>query len=390
MPDSSKRVLMLIIKTLLIAVGIFLLVKLVGYAVPFLIAFVLSSLIEPLVRAMKKWLKLPRKIGSFISILLVLGTIGTLLAFLINRLITEVKNVYEMISSTSDSIAISFEQLVAKISNFYIQLPVEVSDAVDKLIADLGQSLQNLLGPIAKGTLDFAFSLPQVLIFIVVTLLATFFMSSDRSSINRFLEAQIPTTWLQNGRNLTGNMFKALFGWLRAQMILMSVTFSEVLVGMLLIGIENPLLVAMLVALVDVLPVLGTGTVLVPWGIISLAMGNTRVGISILLLYVICLFVRQLIEPKVVGSQIGIHPLLTLFSMYLGLQLLGVAGMIIGPITILILKSILEGMLKTEGFKGWLERYLRIKPLDPITRTPDRPVEETGQPVIQKSTSKKE
>lgn len=102
----------------------------------------------------------------------------------------------------------------------------------------------------------------------------------------------------------------------------MIITFSELLVGLLVIGIENPLLIALTIAVVDVLPVLGAGTVLIPWGIVNIIFGNTKLGLSLLLLYVIILFVRQLIEPKIVGQQIGVHPLLTLFGMYVGLQIL--------------------------------------------------------------------
>lgn len=365
MSDTTKRVLSLILKAVLIALGLFLFLKLIGYSVPFLVAFILASLIEPMVRILKKYLRIPRKLGSVISILLVLGVIGTLLGLLINRLVYEVRNIYEMISATSDTISAVFNDLMLRLNLLYIQLPTEVSDAVDKTISELGTYAQQLLGPIAKGTLLVAFSLPQALIFIIVTVMATYFMSSDKHAINRFLDKQIPATWLTRTKHVLGTMFKALFGWLCAQGFLMMLTFTEVMLGLLFIGVHNALFIAVLVAIVDILPILGTGTVLIPWGIISIAVGNVPAGLKLLGLYLFILIVRQMIEPKLVGSQIGIHPLLTLFSMYTGLQMLGVSGILVGPLTVLILKYILEGIMQTEGIKGWIDRVLRGRPARP-------------------------
>jgi predicted PurR-regulated permease PerM len=151
---------------------------------------------------------------------------------------------------------------------------------------------------------------------------------------------------------------------MRAQLILTSITFSELLAGFLIIGIDNALLLAIIISLVDVLPVLGAGTVLIPWSIINLILGNAKLGLSTALLYVIILFVRQLIEPKVLGKQIGVHPLFTLAGMYIGLKLWKVPGMFIGPLAIVSLKYIFEGILKADTFKQWVERNFKTKKKD--------------------------
>ena len=148
-------------------------------------------------------------------------------------------------------------------------------------------------------------------------------------------------------------MFSALFGWIKAQLILMTITFTELNIGFLIMKVENSLLLSLLIAVVDALPILGTGTILIPWAIIKLISGDYRLGISLLLLYLIVIIVRQLIEPKIVGKQIGMYPLLTLFAMYTGLQAMGFAGMIVGPIIVLIIKSILESFLEKYTLKEW-------------------------------------
>lgn len=364
MPEVFKKTLLTLLKLLLIALGVFLVFKVGGYLVPFIVAFIFASLIEPLVRFIESKLRITRKIGSVFSILVVLGTIFTVLGFIITRLVKEIINVYNSLNLTTDNVSAFIDDIMTRLNSFYISLPVEVADGINKMLTDLTNNLENLLKPIvdiATSGIKIAFSLPQALIFVLVTILATYFMSSDKHKIIHYLDSQIPENWLKKTKDISHNVFVALFGWLKAQLILMTITFSEVLTGLLIIGIENPLLVALIIAVVDALPVLGAGTVLIPWAIVNLISGNTRLGLSLALLYIIILFVRQLIEPKIVGQQIGIHPLFTLFGMYLGLQFIGVLGMFLGPLTVVLLKYILEGILKVEGFKGWYEKTFRGK-----------------------------
>ena len=121
----------------------------------------------------------------------------------------------------------------------------------------------------------------------------------------------------------------------------MLITFSLLLIGFLVLGIKYALILSFICAIVDILPILGVGSVLIPFAIIEFAKGNLKLGIGLVVLYLIITVSRQIIEPKIIGAKIGIHPLLTLFSMYLGLSLFGVFGIILGPFTVLILKAVL-------------------------------------------------
>jgi sporulation integral membrane protein YtvI len=364
MPESVKRTLLLILKIALIILAIFLFARGVKYVVPFLLAFIFASLIEPVVKFLEKKIRIPRKIGTVLSILLVIGAIVAVFALLISRLINEITNVYQSLSQNMTGISSFFDGLFNEINGIYIQLPTEVTDLINTAGQNLANELKGLLSSIinlAQIPIQFALDLPQVLVFIVITILATYFMSSDKNTILNFLDGQIPSDWLKKTRAISNNIFSALLGWIRAQLILMSITFSELLIGLLIIGVKNALLIALIIALVDVLPVLGAGTVLIPWSIINLITGQTKLGLSLFLLYVIILFVRQLIEPKIVGQQIGVHPLFTLAGMYIGLRIFGVLGMFVGPITVVVLKYILEGVFKTDSFKGWFENTFRSK-----------------------------
>ncbi|NLM11442.1 MAG: sporulation integral membrane protein YtvI [Clostridiaceae bacterium] len=350
---------------ILIIIGIILLLRLSVYCIPFIIAFILSSLIEPLVSFLERKVKIPRKIGSVFSILLVLSILGTILGLIITRLVKEIINVYEQINVIFGGMQLFFEAMIEKVNYLYISLPKTISDTVDQYFAEAANSAKEIMKPLIEKLTSFTLSLPQALLFLVVTILATYFMTSDKNKINSFLDRQFPVQWMEKTRIVVNNLFSALFGWMRAQLILMTVTFTELTVAFLILDIQNGLLLALIIAIVDALPVFGVGTVLIPWGIVDLLSGNYQRGISMLLLYIIVLVVRQLIEPKIIGQQIGVHPLATLFSMYLGLQLFGIIGMIVGPVIMVIIKTIFGTILKTNEIKKWLQQTFNyyMKPL---------------------------
>ncbi len=357
MPDLKKTIFT-ILKILLAIIITLLFFRTIRYIVPFILAYIFASLIEPLVKYIERKLHIPRKVGTIFSILVVLSSALSFFGLLIYRLIKEIQNVYQNININVDSITDFFNVIIEKINGIYIQLPPGITDIINKAGENLETQLQEELKRVislAQMSIEFALNLPQVFIFILVTILATYFMSSDKNKILAFLDGQMPSNWFKKSRMIASNVFTAIFGWLRAQLIIMTITFTELLIGLLIIGIENALLLALLIALIDILPVLGAGTVLIPWGVINLVLGNTKLGLSLLLLYVIILFIRQLMEPKIVGQQIGVHPLLTLTGMYVGLHIFGVLGMFAGPIMVVIIKYVVVGLTKADSFKSWFE-----------------------------------
>lgn len=364
MPVTVKKVITIFLKVILVLLVVFVIFRLLKYIVPFVLAYFFASLIEPMVKFLNKKLRIPRKVGSIFSILVVLGTIAALASFVVSRLVREARNVYTTLDINVDSITSYFNRIIDKINGIYIQLSPEISNIVNEAVQNLSTTLQSILKNItnfAQASIQFAMNLPQILIFIVVTIMATYFMSSDKTTILKFMDNQIPSDWLRKTRSITNNVFSGMFGWLRAQLIIMTITFTELVIGLSIIGIENALLIGLLIAIIDILPVLGAGTVLVPWSIINLILGHTKLGLSTFLLYVIILFVRQIIEPKIVGQQIGVHPLFTLAGMYVGLRVFGVLGMFLGPMSVIVIKYIIEGIAHNDSFKNWFERNFRAR-----------------------------
>jgi sporulation integral membrane protein YtvI len=157
--------------------------------------------------------------------------------------------------------------------------------------------------------------------------------------IKDFIFRQLPSSWGTKLTSLKTDLFGALVGFIKAESIILSMTFIESFIGLTIIGVDYAFTLAIIIAVFDILPVLGTGGIYVPWGITNIIMGNYRMGISLIALYGFITVVRYMVEPKVVGQQLGIHPVLTLMSMFAGLKLIGAAGLILGPTAVVTFKA---------------------------------------------------
>ncbi|MDV3426290.1 MAG: sporulation integral membrane protein YtvI, partial [Bacillota bacterium] len=227
-------------------------------------------------------------------------------------------------------------------------------------------TMESVLKSIFRAIFDYAISLPSTLVFIIITILSTFFISSGRNEFRRSIKSKIPEDLYSNFSGMKNGVFSSLVKLLTAYMIIMSVTFTELLIGLWIIGVKYYIVLAFVICIVDILPVLGTGTVLVPWSICELAMGNTRMGVSIFILYIVILVVRQVIEPKIIGHQIGVHPLVSLMSIYIGLKLLGAIGLILGPIIMIIIKNTYSIIYKDKSIQ---DIFFRLKTANEVKKT---------------------
>ena len=181
--------------------------------------------------------------------------------------------------------------------------------------------------------------LPTVLLTILIIVIATFFTAGKTDKIKTVIKRQIPDKY----KSVSGQMYrtfgKTVWKMIKSYVILFFITFIELTIGLLVLGIDYFWIIALLIAIVDILPVVGTGTVLIPWGILELVLGDTAIGIGILVLYIIITVVRNIIEPKLVSKQIGLPPILTLLGMYVGLKLFGILGLFLVPLLMILVKT---------------------------------------------------
>ena len=346
--DKTQRVLKLLGLVLLITAAIFLFsYQTHKYVAPFLLAFLIMISIERLVSFLQRRLKLPRSIAVAISLLFFVAAVGGILVFIFYKLINELWRLALEISRMDFTPIIEyFESLFKRGQDLFFSLPEGLAATIEQTLemnipklTQFASELSSRLMGLVMGMIDFVKFLPDVLVFIIVMIVSAYFMSRDRRLISDFLSQRIPPKWFNRIRSLRDDMIGAFVGFIKAQIFLMAVTFLELLIGYHILGVEYAFFFALITAIIDILPVLGTGTVLIPTAIVHMVTGNIPRGLGFLCLYFIIFVIRQILEPRVVGQSIGLHPLVTLMSMYIGLRILGVAGMFLGPIIVILIKA---------------------------------------------------
>lgn len=313
---------------------------LVPFFAPFVIALVISLINEPIIKLLEKRLHINRRFGAAIALFTTLLLVGTPLILAVNKLYREIMELANIISeyvkTSNNDILLLFQQA----QDFYYNLNPEIIKAVQEglnaLVSSIGSVLHSLYN-YGKITIN---SIPRIIIGTIVTLISSYFFSSDKDMIVSFIYRQLPEGSAKKLNNIKVDILTAFAGYIRALLIIMTITFTVLAVGLSIIGIRYSFVLALLIALVDILPVLGTGTVLIPWMIWNLIAGRFSLALSLLILYCTIILVRQMFEPKIVGSQIGLHPIVTLLAMYTGLNLFGIFGMILGPVVVLVLKNL--------------------------------------------------
>jgi len=325
--------------------------KLFIYILPFIIAWIIASIINPLVNYVDKRTKIPRGIISAILLISLYTVLGFLIFLGISRLITELINISDSLPRYTYAIRVTFNDLISKVQNIYINLPPEFTQLVNSSFNNVITSVTSLISNAIGKSLSLLSVFPKTIIFIIVTTVASYLISRDNKNIVKFLLSQIPDDMAVRLKSVERDLLKALGGFIKAQLTIMGITFIITASGLYLIGIPYALTMALIIGIVDALPILGTGAILIPWSIINMLMDDYRLGFALLVLYGIIVVTRQLIEPKIVGKNIGLHPLVALASLYIGLQIFGIIGIVLGPLTVIVIKA----LQKTSMLPNWKE-----------------------------------
>lgn len=324
--------------------------KLSIFYIPFIIALAIAMTIEPIIKLVSKKTNLERKKSAIIVLIIAFMLILAILAFSITTLISEASNLLLKINDYIDVVYLKIEDFTGRFNINSLENREELNAIFQKSTKDIINSLSGILTNFLQSLLNVITSLPEIGIYVTITIIATYFLCTDRLYMLDQLEHHLPSEWVKKIGIHVREITSKLGSYLKAEFILIGIDFLIVLIGLFIFNFFNfnikyPLLVALGIGFVDALPLVGSGTAMVPWAIISALNGNLKLAISILVLYAIIIVVRQFIEPKVVSSQIGIHPVFTLIAMYTGYKFIGVLGMLIGPIILIIIKSLFGGLI---------------------------------------------
>ena len=314
---------------------------------PFLIALGAAVVLEPWVLWCRRRLGFRRKFAAAALTTLLLGAALGALGWLAVRLVGELAGWLRRLPQTLAALPALMDEISVRYEGFYRACPEEIRRWLDGFLRQVSQEGITLVGDLSGALIGrlsaAAAALPQISLFLFTTVLAMYFVATGYPEILAFVRRQIPVSWQEKGRGITRSLRRTFWKWLKAESFLCLVTFLLLLLGFWYMGLDYALLGAVLVAVVDALPVLGAGTVLVPWGLCHLLLGSAARGAALLALYGIISVVRSLIEPRVMAAQAGLHPLAALLSMYLGFTLFGVGGMFLLPVVLLFLKQLQDG-----------------------------------------------
>ena len=345
-----------ILYIVLVLIVVYLLFKLGIFLFPFTLALFFSIMTQPFSRFLEKKLKFSQKIATIVSIILFLVIFLGFISLSALRLSGEIYKLSINLNKYSKEAQSLWNTAIDKVYSLLGYFPEGFDEQVKNSINGFIRMGTSKLGSFINSLINFITSIPTIILYICITILSTFFISLDKNKIMAFLEQQFPKSWIKKVYNIKREMFNVLGSYIRAQIILMTICFFELLISFnilsfLKFNLQYPLIFSIVICIIDALPILGAGAVLLPWSLISFVTGDINLGLALLVIYFLVLSVRQMLEPKLISQNLGVHPLVTLISMYSGFKFFGVIGFLIGPVVMIILKNVFSRELEIGFFR---------------------------------------
>lgn len=332
---------------------IFVVPPLVRFLMPLIVAWIVAMIANPIIRFLEKRIKIMRKHGSALVIILVLAALiaafyglAVLVASQFSSWVTELPEVY-------DSVTQNLQHLFQSLHQKYNMIPADMKLAFDQrenVLDDyIQKAIDGLLKMVNSGSLSkvssLASSLMDFLVYAILTILASYFMTVEKDHFTKLLQEKTPAGVQRIWDKIRKIFIRAIGGYFKAHFQIMIVIFFITVIPFAFMGISYSGLLAVVIAIVDFLPFFGAGTVLVPWAVYRLVTGSYTYAVILFVIYVVVLVVRQLLEPKLIGDNIGMSPFETLVFMLIGYRLAGVLGLIIGiPVGMILIECYREGM----------------------------------------------
>ena len=346
---------------------------------PFVVAFIVTVILRPVVRFLHDKMRMNTRIVSVVLVILFYGTIGVFAIWMIVELVSlladKVKDLPTFFQLQIRPFLVKlFAEIQHLLYNFDPEMAIDFDATANSLLSSLGSTVMSISGQFVGKLTDIAVSVPNFLLNIVIMIVATIFLIVDYESIQKFIKRQLSDKTNELMHNIASHLGSVLKKYILSYSLIMLITFGEIFAGLSIIGVKYSALIAILIAVFDILPVVGSGLILVPWAIISLIIGNLGLGIGLFILWAVVCVVRQIIEPKIVGNSVGMHPFLTLFAMLAGNFIYGGIGILLLPITLALCQSL--------NSSGVVKLYKNVEPeieeSDPLQQVISKGVDAAG------------
>lgn len=344
-----------------ILIAIYIIYKTAIFYMPFVIALIIASIAEPLIKLFVNKLKWNRKLASIVSLILIVGIIIVIVSLLISSIITESISLIENLNGDITNAYNYGMDVLKDIQEGRIQIPDEVMQIAEKSYGGLLEGIKTFLGNFFTGVINTITAIPSSLTYVFITILAVIFICFDREYILETCKKHIPHKWLETAKTYLKTTFSVGVNYIKAEAKLSGICFILVLVGLIIfnicgIDIAYPIIMAIFIGFVDILPIFGAGTVMIPWVIYLALSGNIPASVGVGALWIIWAIIKNLLEPKMISKQMGLHPIFTLLAMYTGFRIFGVFGLMIGPIILIVIKELFSGFIEKGIFKTIFEQ----------------------------------
>lgn len=360
-PNIYKKIAIdLILTIVIVLLLIFVAPKLIAFFLPFVIGYVIALIANPLVKFLEKRLKIVRKHGSAIVIIVVLALIIGALYLIISVLVRESISFITDLPNLYENLSLQIKEVQNNLQGVYKAFPLGIQKFIDNLGDNIGSYVNVFVQKMELPTISDAGLLvknaAEFLFMMIITIMSAYFFVAERERMSLQIKKILPETWGDKVKMISDNFKLAFGGYLKAQFKIMLVITIILFAGFEVINVGYAILLALGIAFLDFLPFFGTGAVLWPWAVVELVSGNYFRTVVLLIIYLICQIVRQILQPKLVGDSIGISPLETLIFMYVGYKVKGLLGIIIG----IPIGMILVNFYKSGAFDGIIEdiRYI--------------------------------
>lgn len=345
MPTDKKRkvIIDILFIALMIVVAYFVIKYVAVWTLPFIIGFVVAIMLQKPVDYLDKKTKVPRTVWSISLVLLVLCAIFGIITLIIWQIIDNSDGFGSWLVGLVPDIRKATGNVTQWFFNLTDKFPEGVKSALENSPGTLIETVVTTLAGFATGFAESVITQgPGLLIATIFSIVASCYMTKDYRKITDFILTQLNDKHKLLLVNIKKLFVTNILKMLRGYIIIMFITFLELFAGLSLFRVNYAAMLAIIIAVLDILPVIGTGAVLIPWGIIAVCMGNFVLGLGLIGMYLVIIVVRNIIEPRIIGQQVGLPPIVTLIAMYAGLKIFGVVGMMLFPVVVIITVKLQE------------------------------------------------
>lgn len=336
----------------IIVFGFFAIIYLAKITYPFIIGFIIAFLINPIVSFLERKARIPRALAVIIGIIAIFAIFAGIVTWLIAEIVSGAEYLARVLPDYINTLVEYLEDFVAgqiiplynQLAHMFNTLDTGQQNTILENIQNIGKTLASSIGEFLQSFFglipNIIAGIPNVATVLIFSLLATFFISKDWNRLAKGAEKIFPNRAKKSGITVLNDLKKALFGFVKAQLTLISMTTIMILIGLLILRVNYAVTIALITGIIDLLPYLGTGLVFVPWIIYEIIVGKIRFAIGLAILYTLVLVQRQVMEPKVLSSNIGMNPLATLIALFVGYKVIGFLGLIVGPVTLVLITTL--------------------------------------------------